>query len=117
MFYSCIPFNGFSNFTPLLPVERRFNPIWYRPEGRDDRIIIIPAVGVADVFDNLGIRAYLKHLRKYQLKMDKPEDFLVLVDMDADDDYWRGYFNTYLFSAIFQGQGKAALERRFEPYD
>ncbi len=106
MFYSCIPFNGFSNFTPLLPVERRFNPIWYRPEGRDDRIIIIPAVGVADVFDNLGIRAYLKHLRKYQLKMDKPEDFLVLVDMDADDDYWRGYFNTYLFSAIFKDKEK-----------
>lgn len=106
LFYSCIPFNGFSNFEPLLPMERRFNPMWYRPEGSDDKIIVIPAVGVADVFDNLGIRAYVKHLRKYQLSMEEPKDMLILVDMDADDDYWRGYLNTYLSEIFFKDKEK-----------
>lgn len=106
MFYSCIPFNGFSNFVPLLPIESRFNPMWYKPEGSEDKIVVIPSVGVADVFDNLGIRAYCKRLRKYQLSMKEPKDMLILVDMDADDDYWRGYLNTYLSALLFKDKEK-----------
>lgn len=108
LFYSCIPFNGFSNFVPLLPLEQRFNPLWYKPE--DDKIIVIPAVGVADVFDNLGIKAYMKYLRKQQLAMEEPQDLLVLVDMDADDDYWRGYFNTFLSEFILRDKEKLLWE-------
>lgn len=108
LFYSCIPFNGFSNFVPLLPFEQRFNPLWYKPE--DDKIIVIPAVGVADVFDNLGIKAYMKYLRKQQLAMKEPKDLLVLVDMDADDDYWRGYFNTFLSEFVLRDKDKLLWE-------
>lgn len=108
LFYSCIPFNGFSNFVPLLPFEQRFNPLWYKPE--DDKIIVIPAVGVADVFDNLGIKAYMKYLRKQQLAMEYPKDLLVLVDMDADDDYWRGYFNTFLSEFVLRDKDKLLWE-------
>jgi hypothetical protein len=106
LFYSSIPFNGFSNFVPVLPTEKRYNPLWYRPEGMDDKIVVIPAVGVADVFDNFGIRAYVKRLRKRQLKMQEPKDLLLLVDMDADDDYWRGYFNTYLSEFVLRTKEK-----------
>ncbi len=108
LFYSCIPFNGFSNFVPLLPFEQRFNPLWYKPE--DDKIIVIPAVGVADVFDNLGIKAYMKYLRKQQMAMEEPKDLLVLVDMDADDDYWRGYFNTFLSEFLLRDKDKLLWE-------
>ena len=96
MFYSCIPFNGFSNFVPLLPTEKRYNPLWYKPPGRDDRIILMPCVNPADVYDNYGYKSLLKRLRHEQLNMDKPCDLILTVDMDADDLYWEGYLNTAL---------------------
>ncbi|MFW5780738.1 MAG: hypothetical protein ACOCWI_04745, partial [Bacillota bacterium] len=110
LFYSSIPFNGFSNFVPELPTEKRYNPLWYKPEETEDKIIVIPAVGVADVFDNHGIKAYVKRLRKMQLKMQEPKDLLLLVDMDADDDYWRGYLNTYLSEFILKSKEKTLWE-------
>ena len=85
MFYSCIPFNGFSNFIPLLPTEKRYNPLWYRAPGRDDKIILMPCINPADTYDNFGLKALIKRLRKEQLNMERPVDLLITVDMDADD--------------------------------
>ncbi len=96
VFYSCMPFNGFSNFVPLLPTEKRFNPLWYTAPGTDEKIVVLPAVNPADVYDNYGIIHMVKNLRKEQMKMERPCDLLLLVDMDADDDFWQGYFNTTL---------------------
>ncbi|MGI6701808.1 MAG: hypothetical protein ACOX3U_05070 [Christensenellales bacterium] len=96
MFYSCIPFNGFSNFIPLLPTEKRYNPLWYRAPGRDDKIILMPCINPADTYDNFGLKALIKRLRKEQLNMERPVDLLITVDMDADDLFWEGYLNTAL---------------------
>jgi len=96
MFYSCIPFNGFSNFVPLLPTEKRYNPLWYKAPGRDDKIILMPCINPADVYDSYGLRALVKRLRREQMTMDKPVDLLITLDMDADDLFWEGYFNTAL---------------------
>ena len=94
VFYSCIPFNGFSNFVPLLPIEKRFNPLWYTAPGVEDKIIVLPAINPGDVYENFGLLHLIKALRREQEKMDEPCDLLVLLDMDADDDFWQGYLNT-----------------------
>ncbi len=94
VFYSCIPFNGFSNFIPLLPVEKRYNPLWYTAPGVTDKIIVLPAINPGDVYDNFGLVHLIKSLRREQRKMKSPCDLLVLLDMDADDDFWQGYLNT-----------------------
>lgn len=96
VFYSCIPFNGFSNFVPLLPTEKRYNPLWYTAPGLNEKIAVIPAINPGDVYDNFGITHLVKKLRKEQMNMEYPCDLLVLVDMDADDDFWQGYFNATL---------------------
>jgi len=100
VYYSCIPFNGFSNFVPLLPTAKRYNPLWYTAPGGNERIALIPAINPGDVYDNFGLTRLVKRLRKEQEKMDPPRDLLVLVDMDADDNFWQGYFNTSLSFAL-----------------
>ena len=100
VYYSCIPFNGFSNFVPLLPTEKRYNPLWYTAPGREDKMVVIPAINPGDVYDNFGITHLVKTLRKEQKRMENPCDLLVLVDMDADDDFWQGYFNTTLSFSV-----------------
>ncbi len=94
VFYSCVPFNGFSNFVPLLPTEKRYNPLWYTAPGFNEKIAVLPAINPGDLYDQFGITRLVKKLRKEQEKMEHPCDLLVLVDMDADDDFWQGYFNT-----------------------
>ncbi len=92
--YSGIPFHGFSNFIPKLPVEKRFNPLWYSAPDVEDKIVLLPAISGGDVYDNLGFSCMLKELRREQLEMGQPLDMLFLVDMDAGDDFWQGYLNT-----------------------
>jgi len=94
LFYSCIPFNSFSNFVPLLPVEQRYNPLWYSAPGFDEKIVVLPAINPGDVYDHFGLTRLVKKLRREQERMERPCDLLVLLDMDADDDFWQGYLNT-----------------------
>jgi hypothetical protein len=94
MFYSAIPFNGFSNFVPLLPLEKRYNPLWYRAPGREEKIILMPCINPADMYDNLGLSMMIRSLRRGQLKLKEPTDLLLTIDMDADDLFWEGYLNT-----------------------
>lgn len=100
IYYSCIPFNGFSNFVPKLTTKEKYNPLWYTAPGYDDKIKILPAINPGDVYDNMGLTKLVKNLRKEQLAMDEPCDLLVLLDMDADDDFWQGYVNTTLSFAM-----------------
>jgi hypothetical protein len=96
VYYSSISFNGFSNFVPLLPTVERFNPLWYTADGCDEKIALLPCINPADYYDLGGIRGLVKRLRKEQLAMQTPKDMLVIVDMDADDDFWQGYLNVHL---------------------
>ena len=100
VYYSCMPFNGFSNFVPLLPTEQRYNPLWYTAPGFDEKIVVLPALNPADVYDNFGITYLVMKLRREQERMKYPCDLLVLVDMDADDDFWQGYLNVHLSFAL-----------------
>jgi hypothetical protein len=100
IFYSCIAFNGFSSFVPMLSTKERFNPLWYTAPGMEEKMILLPAMNPGDHFENGGITALVRKLRKEQLQMEEPTDLLVLLDMDADDDFWQGYLNTHLSFAL-----------------
>ncbi len=109
LFYSSLPFNGFSNFVPELSVKERYNPLTLTYPGIEGSMVLVPACNVGDVLDNISLRHWVKRLRKKQLKMEEPSDLLVLIDMDADDEFWYG-FDIPVISKIYStGRGLAGL--------
>ena len=91
LFYSAIPFNGFSNFVAPLPVEQRYNPLTLMYPGIEETLTLLPAYNHGDIADNVSLRWWLKRLRREQLSLAEPQDLLLLIDADADDEYWYGY--------------------------
>jgi hypothetical protein len=90
LFYSTLPFNGFSNFIPPLSFVERYNPLTLTYPGVDGSMTLVPAYNTGDIADNITLRRWVKRLRKEQLALDEPRDVLLLIDMDADDDFWVG---------------------------
>jgi hypothetical protein len=91
LFYSAVPFNAFSNFIAPLPVEQRFNPLTLTYPGIEETMTLVPAHNHGDIADNVSLRWWVKRLRRKQLALEEPTDFLLLLDADADDPYWYGY--------------------------
>ncbi len=91
LFYSAVPFNAFSNFVAPLSLEQRFNPLTLVYPGVDETMTLIPAYNHGDIADNISLRWWLKRLRRQQLAFERPIDLLVLIDADADDEFWEGY--------------------------
>lgn len=91
LFYSAVPFNAFSNFIPPLPLEQRFNPLTLTYPGIEETMTLLPACNHGDVSDNISLRRWVSRLRKKQLGLSTPADFLLIIDADADDEYWYGY--------------------------
>ena len=91
LFYSAVPFNAFSNFVRPLPFEQSFNPLTLTYPGIDETMTLIPARNHGDIADNISLRWWLKRLRKRQLATPEPKDLLLLIDADADDEYWYGF--------------------------
>ncbi|HDP80322.1 MAG TPA: hypothetical protein ENN21_05715 [Spirochaetes bacterium] len=90
LFYSAVPFNTFSNFVPPLGLRERFNPLTLKYPGIDETMTLVPACNTGDLIDNLTLRRWVKRLRRLQMKEKEPFDLLLLIDMDADDDFWYG---------------------------
>jgi hypothetical protein len=91
LYYSAVPFNAFSNFVEPLPIEQRFNPLTLTYPGIDETMTLVPAHNHGDIADNITLRWWLKRLRRRQLSMTEPRDLLLLIDADADDEYWWGF--------------------------
>jgi hypothetical protein len=109
LFYSAVPFNTFSNFIPLLPIEQRFNPLTLTYPGIQETLTLVPAHNHGDLADNVSLRWWLKRLRRKQLALAEPTDFLLLLDADADDDYWWGYNWPVLNKLLAQTRGLRGL--------
>lgn len=90
LYYSSVPFNTFGSFIPALPTADRFNPVFLGTTSLDDRIPLIPAINHGDLADSLTLRRLLRRLRRRQARECPERDLLVLVDMDADDEFWAG---------------------------
>ena len=91
LYYSALPFNGFSNFVPLLSTRERYNPLTLTYPGIEENMTLMPAYNVGDVADRLTLRRWVKQMRRDQLAMQDPCDLLLLIDQDADDSFWYGY--------------------------
>jgi len=90
-YYSSHPFNGFSNFIPPLTTVQRHNPLTLRAEGQEGSMTMIPCYNNGDVADHLlSLRHWVRHLRRRQKRKDVSRDLLLLIDMDADDEFWSG---------------------------
>ncbi len=91
IYYSALPFNGFSTFVPPLPFAARYNPLTLTAPGVDGSVTLIPAYNHGDVADHLpGLRSWVRSMRRRQLREPEPRDLLLLIDMDADDAFWEG---------------------------
>jgi hypothetical protein len=91
LFYSCHPFNGFSNFVKPLPFLERYNPLWLEAPGAPGRMTLLPCYNNGDIVDHISLKRWLAAMRRTQLKTENPSDLLLLIDMDADDEFWTGY--------------------------
>ncbi len=94
LYYSSVPFNTFGSFIPALPVADRFNPMLLTTSATDERIPLIPAINHGDLADSLTLGRLVRRLRRSQARggprRDRRTDLLVLIDMDADDEFWTG---------------------------
>ncbi len=91
LFYSALPFNGFSNFMPPLPFAKRYNPLTLTYPGLAETMTLLPCYNIGDLFDHLTLRRWVKQMRRQQLALESPQDLLLVLDMDADDEFWAGY--------------------------
>ncbi|MCS6992451.1 MAG: hypothetical protein N2117_01630 [Anaerolineales bacterium] len=91
LFYSALPFNGFSNFLPLLSAHQRYNPLTLTYPGLAHTMTLMPCYNTGDLADHLTLRRWVKQMRRAQLQMEQPHDLLLLIDMDADDEFWAGF--------------------------
>lgn len=91
LYYSALPFNGFSNFLPPLSVPERYNPLTLTYPGMPETMTLLPCYNTGDLADHLTLRRWVKQMRSQQLALEKQVDLLLLIDMDADDEFWMGY--------------------------
>jgi len=91
LFYSALPFNGFSNFVPPLTFEEQYNPLTLTYPGIKETITLIPCYNTGDLADHISLRRWIKKMREDQQNLPEPCDLLLTIDMDADDEFWVGY--------------------------
>jgi hypothetical protein len=91
MYYSAVPFNGFGSYVPPMDFIKRYNPLTLKSDGYENTMTLIPAYNHGDIADRwLSIRRWIKKIRRQQTKLENPQDVLLLIDMDADDEFWAG---------------------------
>ena len=91
LYYSALPFNAFSTFVPPLSLTERYNPLTLTYPGIAETMTLVPCYNTGDLADHLTLRRWVKQMRRGQLALEKPVDLLLLIDMDADDEFWVGF--------------------------
>ncbi len=101
LYYSALPFNAFSTFLAPLPFEQRYNPLTLASAACPETMTLLPAYNHGDIADHwASLRHWVRRMRRRQLagppsgpagRPDAvPRDLMLLIDMDADDDFWSG---------------------------
>ena len=67
LYYSAIPFNGFSNFVPLLSPAKRYNPLTLTYPGIDETMTLLPCYNHGDLIDHLTLRRWVRNLDDWPL--------------------------------------------------
>lgn len=90
LYFSALPFTTFGSFLKPLPIMQRYNPLLLTDPEEKNSMVLIPTYNSGDVLDNMGLRSWVKRLHRTQKADKEPKDAFVLIDMDADDDFWQG---------------------------
>jgi len=91
LYYSAIPFNGFGSFVPRMEYDQRFNPLTLVDPASGQSMRLLPSCNQGDLAEFwLSAARMLSALRRRQLQADTPADYMVVLDMDADDSFWAG---------------------------
>lgn len=90
LYYSALPFNGFSNFIPPLNFPEQYNPLTLTYPGIEETMTLLPCYNIGDLADHLTLRRWVRQIRRQQMTLGNPQDVLLLIDMDADDEFWVG---------------------------
>ena len=109
LYYSAIPFNGFSNFVPLLSPAKRYNPLTLTYPGIDESMTLLPCYNHGDLIDHLTLRRWVKQMRRQQISMKDPLDFILLIDLDADDELWVGFDVPFIKKVLSTAQGLTGI--------
>lgn len=117
LFYSALPFNGFSNFIPPLSFAERYNPLTLTYPGIAESMTLLPCYNTGDLIDHLTLRRWVKGMRRQQLQLEEAQDLLLLIDMDADDEFWVGFDVPILSSRFSTARGLKGLVENIQDLD
>lgn len=92
LYYSSVPFNAFSNYIRPLSTNERYNPLTLKSAISADTMTLLPCVNNGDIVFGGGVKRYVKNMQKKQ-KSEGLGDLLLIIDMDADDEFWYGYLS------------------------
>ncbi|MCP4036507.1 MAG: hypothetical protein GY733_06195 [bacterium] len=88
LLYAGVPFNGFSNFVPVLPVEQQYGATWLRLREEGPRMLLLHSAGIADIVDHVSMEKWLLDLRALQTSGRVDQDLVIHINADADGDFW-----------------------------
>jgi hypothetical protein len=91
LYHSAITFDAFRVFADPLTRAEAFNPLTYRNEETKEEMTVIPAYNIGDLLENGSLAAMAEDLHQDQVKGKIDRDVLILVNFDADDEFWTGY--------------------------
>lgn len=88
LYYALVPFNTLGVFTPALPLERRYNPFWFRSRDDQPRLVLFPCMSAADVLDMGSLELMMLDLHIRQVRGEIRSDVVIHLNEDADLESW-----------------------------
>lgn len=115
LYYSCVPFDAFRTLIPPLPDSLAFRPLSYEYQG--ETLTVIPTYSNADVCDAGCLRAWVRDLRRTQLREQVDDDLFLFINMDADAIFWESLDLPLIGSRLANTDGIRGLAREIADLD
>jgi hypothetical protein len=88
MYYALAPFNTLSTFTPALPLERRYNPFWFRSREDGPPLVVFPCIAATDLLEMTSLETLMLDLHARQRRGEIQSDVVIHLNEDADLETW-----------------------------
>jgi hypothetical protein len=111
LYYSATPFDAFRVFSRPLTRDEAHNPILYRNPGTGEEMAIIPSYHIGDLVEHVSLRNWVEDLHRLQDQGTIKHDALILINFDADSDFWSGIDLPWALQWLPNTRGLDALVR------
>ncbi len=88
LYYSLVPFNTLGAFVPALPLQQRFNPLWFRTREDQPPLVLFPCLSTADILEFGSLENLMLDLHDRQRRGEIQSDVLIHINADADLETW-----------------------------